>query len=207
MRASRRNGTSGGSLRVPQITKWELCLWACLVGCVGSATVALAQQGQTQPLRQAPPSTEKSAGDRALAQPAQPTLPTQEARKSAGTGESISERLSHDAVAGNTGPASPMGRSSGRGALRHREGEVVELTGRFAFAGERVTFTAEEGNISFRVLENLALERVLQYLEENAANAPRRLWSVVGRVTEFRGTNYLLLERAVLKRASPSDGR
>ncbi len=95
-------------------------------------------------------------------------------------------------------------RTSGRTSMRRREGEWYEGLGRFVFNGERVSFVPHEGPESFRVLENLALERVTRILEDPSGLGQKRLWRVAGRMTEYRGMNYLLLERAVLT-APPID--
>ena len=80
---------------------------------------------------------------------------------------------------------------------RQREGSrVSEVTGRFEISGDRVTFFPAGGRESFRLLENLALERVATVLSESRA---RQEWTVSGTLTEFRGANYLLLTKAVIK--------
>lgn len=87
---------------------------------------------------------------------------------------------------------------------KRREGELLETTGRFTRSGDRVTFSTEDGSDTFPVLENLALERVLRVIEDSTADQPR-LWHVVARITEFRGVNFLLLERVVLKPKAPPE--
>jgi hypothetical protein len=76
---------------------------------------------------------------------------------------------------------------------------LTDLVGTFqAIGGDSVTFTPGPpgGNRdSFRVLENLALQRVGQVLDE--PNKGTRLWMISGVVTEYRGANYLLLKKAV----------
>jgi hypothetical protein len=46
------------------------------------------------------------------------------------------------------------------------------------------------------VLENLALQRISQVLDEN--RGPRQ-WIVSGLITEYRGSNYLLVTKAVIQ--------
>jgi hypothetical protein len=75
-----------------------------------------------------------------------------------------------------------------------REGEVIELVGKLELAGDRATFTPQNSDVSLRVLENLALERVIQVLTESR---DERLWLVSGVVTEYRGGNYLLIHKAI----------
>ena len=55
-----------------------------------------------------------------------------------------------------------------------------------------VTFSPEGSKESYRVLENLALQRVVQVLEDN--RGPRK-WVISGLITEYRGSNYLLLTK------------
>lgn len=81
-------------------------------------------------------------------------------------------------------------------AQRMREGaELSEEVGTFQATGDRITFYATSGK-SFRVLENLALERIAATIDK-----PRE-WLVSARVTEFRGNNYLLITRATLSPGS-----
>lgn len=83
-------------------------------------------------------------------------------------------------------------------AKRLREGTVLEkLIGRFESTGDRVTFYPLEGMDSMRVLENLALERVARELPGLSRD---RQWRVAGEITEYQGSNYLLVSRAVLQR-------
>ena len=84
---------------------------------------------------------------------------------------------------------------------RQREGtRLTDVSGRFELAGDRITFHPSSGRESFRLLENLALERVGQVLSESRA---KQDWTVSGTLTEFRGANYLLLTKAVIKTAGP----
>ncbi len=80
-------------------------------------------------------------------------------------------------------------------ADRVREGtELVEALGNFEVTGDRATFFDRTTNRRFRVLENLALERVIRVVDDR----PGRLaWRVTGVVTEFQGANFLLVTHAV----------
>ncbi len=81
-------------------------------------------------------------------------------------------------------------------AQRLREGSLIkDLPGTFVSAGERIAFYPSDQDTALPVLENQALERVAGMLEQ----APGRVWSVSGTVTEFRGRNYLLISRAVVR--------
>jgi hypothetical protein len=117
---------------------------------------------------------------------------------------------------------------------RLREGtRITDVQGTFQFSGDRVAFHPdgkshldgkahadgkghpngkdrrgglergglEEKGESFRVLENLALERINRELGQARGNLQ---WTVSGIVTEFRGNNYLLVTRAVVKSAESS---
>jgi hypothetical protein len=87
---------------------------------------------------------------------------------------------------------------------RQREGvKLSDRRGRFERRGERYVFLSDAPVGHFMVLENLMLERVANVLADAAGGQLR--WSVTGTVTEFRGVNFLLLDRAVVK-ASQDDG-
>lgn len=82
-----------------------------------------------------------------------------------------------------------------RSQLRLREGmKFVNQVGELREAGGRIAFYPDGETHSLQLLENLALERVSRDLDQ-----PNRKWSLTGVVTEYRGGNYLLLHRAVLK--------
>ncbi len=87
--------------------------------------------------------------------------------------------------------------------LRLREGmKFVDRVGALKETGGRIAFYPDGEKQSLQLLENLALERVSRDLDQ-----PNRKWSVSGIVTEYRGANYLLLHRAVLKaRVSSASG-
>ncbi len=80
---------------------------------------------------------------------------------------------------------------------RAREGtEIVDQVGHFQITGDRVVFFSEPDNRRFVSLENLNLERVARTI----ADRPEPLqWKISGLVTEFRGSNFLLIQRAILR--------
>jgi hypothetical protein len=79
---------------------------------------------------------------------------------------------------------------------RLREGTHVEkFAGHFKLTGDRVTFIADKGSQRFGGLENLALERVARTVKDSPAKLQ---WVVSGVITEYRGTNYLLVTHAML---------
>lgn len=87
-------------------------------------------------------------------------------------------------------------------ALEHRirEGtQVVEERGVFKITGERVTFFSGGARLRLVVLENLNLERIVRVITDSPE---KQDWVVSGRITEFQGANYLLVEKAVLKSES-----
>jgi hypothetical protein len=88
-------------------------------------------------------------------------------------------------------------------ADRHlREGtEIVDVPGSFRVSGGRVIFSPTDGRQSLIGLENLNLERVSRALADHPEQPE---WIVTGTVTEYRGTNFLLLRRVVLKNRSLS---
>jgi hypothetical protein len=92
----------------------------------------------------------------------------------------------------------PVSAATGAADSRLREGELLEnQLGTFDVTGERVHFTVAGRPRVLPVLENLALERVARMLEQQVDSS----WLVTGTVTEYRGRNYLLLERAVVRAA------
>ena len=79
-------------------------------------------------------------------------------------------------------------------APRFREGtSLIDCVGVFKPTGDRLTFFAREGRRRFVVLENLSLERIYRVMADNRTQLQ---WTVNGTVTEFRGVNYLLVQRA-----------
>lgn len=94
--------------------------------------------------------------------------------------------------------ASPSARPS-EGGKRLREGtKLIEVEGRFEFTGDRMAFFRADAEESYKVLENLALERINKVLEETRANEKPQ-WMISGIVTEYHGGNYLLVTKAVIK--------
>jgi hypothetical protein len=88
---------------------------------------------------------------------------------------------------------------------RVREGtELRDAPGTFRLTGDRATFILADGSARFGGLENLTLERVANVI----AGDPSPLeWSVSGVVTEYKGNNYLLVTRAILKSKTTASER
>ncbi len=87
--------------------------------------------------------------------------------------------------------------NAGETTLRLREGtKLVDQLGAFKVQGDGLTFVSADGTRNFRVLENLAMERISRLVSES----PDALeWTVSGTVTECRGANFLLVTQATIK--------
>jgi hypothetical protein len=76
-----------------------------------------------------------------------------------------------------------------------REGSAItESRGRFKFNEDRIVFTDESLGKSMTCLENLLLQRIKGFLDDEEGT--RQRWAVSGKITEFQGENYLWLDRA-----------
>jgi hypothetical protein len=82
-------------------------------------------------------------------------------------------------------------------SARLREGTTItDRSGYFTLDAQTATFSSEDGQHQFGGLPNLNLERIVRTVRQR----PEQLiWSVSGTVTEYHGTNFLLVSRAVLK--------
>ncbi|MGQ9912853.1 MAG: hypothetical protein ACUVQQ_00770 [Thermogutta sp.] len=97
---------------------------------------------------------------------------------------------------GNSGDAAPVS-----GPTRLREGTSLRgLIGTIRPVGERWTLFLSQRDERYILLENLALERILR---TNASFTEAPDWTIDGTVTEFRGQNYLLIEKALIGRVTP----
>jgi hypothetical protein len=86
-------------------------------------------------------------------------------------------------------------------APKAREGsEWKGQRGRFTLVGDRVSFTPSDRQLNIMVLENLNLERIVRTIEESrtVTDADQLEWTIDGQLTEYRGSNFLLLQRSVL---------
>jgi hypothetical protein len=94
-------------------------------------------------------------------------------------------------------PASPADAQPEKVTQRIREGTPLDdALGHFKMTGDRAMFYLNDDSAKYSCLENLNLERVTNQLADN----PDVLeWAVSGTLTEYRGSNYLLLTRAILK--------
>jgi hypothetical protein len=87
----------------------------------------------------------------------------------------------------------PTGENQETVARFHEDGEIVEQVGQFSIGGDRVVFVTANGQHRFIALENRSLEGVASTIGGNLASVP---WIVSGKITEYRGSYYLLLTRA-----------
>lgn len=91
------------------------------------------------------------------------------------------------------------GPAGAKAAERQREGtKLVEQSGTFEFLGDRAAFVPTGGKESYRVLENLALERISRQQGDVRSSQE---WFISGVLTEYRGTNFLLVTKAVARSA------
>ena len=92
-------------------------------------------------------------------------------------------------TAASPGPAKP--------ADRMREGtRLTDELGVFQSSGDRIAFLPGGVNKdSYRVLENLALQRISSALNDDRGQGQ---WLVSGIITEYRGANYLLITKVVI---------
>jgi hypothetical protein len=85
----------------------------------------------------------------------------------------------------------------GRPKDRLREGtELTNVLGSFKLTGDRATFYPSDGSGRFGGLENQTLERVAMVIGEDPSLLE---WLVTGTITEYKGNNYILITRAILK--------
>lgn len=98
------------------------------------------------------------------------------------------------------------GQPAGKQAQRAREGSLLtDEAGSFEFVGDRIVFVPAGSKESLRVLENLALERIVRELGDAR---DQRNWLVCGVLTEFKGANYLLVTKSLLQTpATPTAAR
>jgi hypothetical protein len=133
-------------------------------------------------------------GDKATAKP--PAAPTQAAKPAAPSppAQTSSEPAGE----------SPPGAAPGTEPEAHRLREGTHITnhlGHFRQSGDALSFVDQDGR-EMGALPNLNLERILRALK--TVEEPESVsWSVSGVVTEFSGRNFLLINRAVFKSATP----
>lgn len=83
-----------------------------------------------------------------------------------------------------------------------REGQKVkDLIGTFRISGDRANFYTLDGR-RLGGLENLALERISVTTNDNQSLT----WRVSGIITEYKGTNFILVSHAVVKSRGGDQG-
>jgi hypothetical protein len=101
------------------------------------------------------------------------------------------------------GVDAPSGQSNVKLRVRREGTQLRDEPGRFIASGNRVTFIAADGT-NYIGLENLNLERVGKVV---AASPEAVEWFVTGTVTEYQGSNYLLLSHTRRKAMLPKTPR
>ncbi len=97
--------------------------------------------------------------------------------------------------------SSPTSQSNTDTSDRFREGtRVVGLSGTFSENGRRWMMHAENSGPTFRILENLTLQRIANAITDDAQD---NFWKVSGILTEFQNENFLLIDR--IQRGTKSD--
>jgi hypothetical protein len=159
------------------------------------------------PMALPPGTTNPGDGGISLQQQSSPPEPSDKSSPPAvpsGSGTSVLPRIASPPSGSNPLPSEPAasGKTDGPHGTglpsrpaRLREGSrISQQKGTFTITGDRVVFSTLNGDLpKMVVLENLSLQRVLQNIQ---GSPEQEIWLVTGRVTEFQGTNYLLLERA-----------
>jgi len=91
-------------------------------------------------------------------------------------------------------PTASKDATKSKDVLRLREGHRFEnLTAMIQITETERFMASIEGDKNFLVLENLALERIAEAMRIDSTD---NRWVLTGRVTEFRGQNYVWVERA-----------
>jgi len=170
-----------------------LPLAVLMIGLSGSSAGVAAER---KPPAGSPKSAPAPAEPDASA-PAAPS-PASTAEKSAPVGEKSAPAGEKPATTGVQTPAA--GGKPATPSTKHRllrEGfELTEQLGTFRIAGGRLVFSTEKGGVPLVALENLNLERIARVLADNPTAIG---WRISGTATEYRGVNYLLIDRAVLR--------
>ena len=104
-------------------------------------------------------------------------------------------RSADDLEGAGTASQEPM-TSSSKSEQRYREGRVIrDRLASFKITGDRVELVPSDGHEPLTVLENLALERVKNEIVRIGAVIR---WDVTAMVTEYEGSNFVLLQRATI---------
>lgn len=106
-------------------------------------------------------------------------------------------------VMAGDGVEPPATQTSDKPKIRREGSQLRDEPGRFLTSGNRITFAAADG-ANYNVLENLNLERVGKVV---SASPDVVEWFISGTVTEYQGSNYLLLSHIRRKATTPKTPR
>ena len=85
--------------------------------------------------------------------------------------------------------------------LLHREGTTITgVAGQITRSGPRWLFTVGGQKKSYRLLENLALQRIVRSMTTDPTD---RQWTLDGTYTEFGSDNFIMIRRAVRTSKKP----
>ncbi|MGH7194801.1 MAG: hypothetical protein ACREJM_14880 [Candidatus Saccharimonadales bacterium] len=93
--------------------------------------------------------------------------------------------------------------SASKAMLRREGTKIKDEPGRFASVGNRINFVTAAG-VQYVCLENLNLERVARIMGSTPDSVE---WVISGAVTEYQGSNHLLIERSTRKLVAPQGRR
>jgi hypothetical protein len=114
-----------------------------------------------------------------------------EPRDSGGSIANVQPAVASTVIASQSPGGMPAG---GKPIERLREGtRLIDVVGTFQSLGNDSVSFSPGGKDSLRVLENLALQRVVFILDDNKG---ARQWIVSGIITEYKGSNYILVTKA-----------
>jgi hypothetical protein len=97
----------------------------------------------------------------------------------------------------------PAAQNSANTDRFHEGDELVDQAGQFSASGDRTVFLTADGKSRLIALENVTLNRIASTIDGNSAPLQ---WIVSGKVTEYRGSNYLLLTRVQRKSEAATTG-
>jgi cytoskeletal protein RodZ len=188
--------------------KWIVAAAAIVVGGIGTTIWQVRQKGQELEVAKesaAPAPTNGTASQSPANRPPQAPLPPEPVvppAPDADPGELDPPRklpvMFAQAPADPSAPSKPGPPATAKRVLRREGTKLFDMAGTIGRQGAQFVFTPDDGSGPLTLLENLLLQRV-DYLQEGQAPdaAPTR-WKVSGTVTEYRGTNFLLLQRVVV---------
>lgn len=163
-----------------QSGKWIWAVLFCAVWILLGDNVSFGQTSSNKPS----PKTGAKSGATNLAKP------------TPGKGKPVSTKGETGAKdgEGESKPTTTKDQDKGKDASRWREGHRIEnVTVSFQISETERFLVALSSEKGLTALENMALERIADAMRIDSAD---NRWVVTGRITEFRGQNYLWIERA-----------